>query len=202
MFQVVLRQKERVQRQDSLVGGLCLSKSCACCRTRARRMTLLTAPWFTPMSDLSTSSSARTKLTYPNKQPHNKPTNKHPYQTRSSQKGKPSSKFHRLNLTPHNFPNTTSSPSTPSPRSNFTTSRHNLPKNSRVCSKKTQAEPPPLICELCLPGMIHLSQSSGSFSVLQTTGCFCRSRQTGTPFSLEPANPGPYLFSIILCFCR
>ena len=77
-------------------------------------------PWFTPMSDLSTSSSAPTKITYPKKQPHNKPTNKHPYQTRSSHKTKPSSKFQRLNLTPHNFPNTTSSPSTSSPHSNCT----------------------------------------------------------------------------------
>ena len=42
--------------------------------------------------------------------------------------------------------------------------------------------------------MIHLSQSSGSFSVLQITGSFRRSRQTVTPFSLEPAYPGPYLF--------
>ena len=100
-------------------------------------------PWFTPMSDFSTSSSAPTKLTYPKKQTHNKPTNKHPYQIRSSHKTKPSSKFHRLNLTPHNFPNTTSSPSTSSPHSNCTTSRHHLPKLLDSAPKRHRLNPPP-----------------------------------------------------------
>ena len=100
-------------------------------------------PWFTPLSDFSTSSSAPTKLTYPKKQTHNKPTNKHPYQIRSSHKTKPSSKFHRLNLTPHNFPNTTSSPSTSSPHSNCTTSHHHLPKLLDSAPKRRRLNPPP-----------------------------------------------------------
>ena len=60
-----------------------------------------------------------------------------------------------------------------------------------------------LICVLCLPVMIHLSLSSGSFSVPQTTGSFRQSRQAGSPFSLEPACPGPHLFcNFLLYFCR
>ena len=100
-------------------------------------------PWFTPMSDLSTSSSAPTKLTYPKKQPHSKPTNKHPYQTRSSHKTKPLSKFHHLSLRPQNLPNTTSPPSTSSPSSNSTTSRYNLPKLLYSAPKRRRLNPPP-----------------------------------------------------------
>ena len=51
--------------------------------------------------------------------------------------------------------------------------------------------------------MIHLSLYSGSFSVPQTTGSFRQSRQAGSPFSLEPACPGPHLLSnFLLYFCR
>ena len=101
-------------------------------------------PWFAPMSGLSTSCSA-TKLTYPKKQPHSKPTNKHPYQTRSSHKTKPSSKFHRLSLTLHNFPNTTSSPSTSSPHSNFATFCNQLPKLLYSAPKRRRLNPPSLL---------------------------------------------------------
>ena len=60
-----------------------------------------------------------------------------------------------------------------------------------------------LICVLCLPVMIHLSLSSGSFSVPQTTGSFRQSKQAGSPVSLEPACPGPHSFSnFLLYFCR